>query len=450
MEQKEKFWMKKLTYYLLISSLLVSSVYSTNHLTVSAESTSEIQQKIDKLEEEQKEVNERKNDLKDETEETQKKIEENEQQQASVQEQINNIDHQLTTTRYNIEEKENEIEETNQEIEELTARIKQLEKEIKELEERIERRDKLLKDRLRSIQQNGGEMSYIEVIFGSKSFSEFISRTISINKIMDSDKEIMEQQKKDKEKLQSSKIEVEESKTSVEEEKANLESQKSELVALKDQLNVQMIEKENLMTQLEEEQEHLEEYKVSIEDEETILANQAAAIEKAKQLAQQEKVKLNQLSQSKANSNSSTTSKQSSGSGIISWPASPSTVSSPFGQRWGKLHRGLDFAVSTGTPIKTVAPGVVIQTNTEYDGQMNGYGNVILIAHSINGTTYTTLYAHLNSISVSAGSTVNEGQVIGESGNSGNSTGPHLHFELHKGGWNGDSNAVNPRSYLPG
>ncbi|MDC3416143.1 M23 family metallopeptidase [Aquibacillus sp. 3ASR75-54] len=97
-----------------------------------------------------------------------------------------------------------------------------------------------------------------------------------------------------------------------------------------------------------------------------------------------------------------------------------------------------------------MADGIVISTNTPWDGQMNGYGNVILIAHSVNGTVYTTLYAHLDSMSVTAGQSVSKGQTIGKMGSTGNVTGPHLHFEVHKGGWNAaKSNAVNPMNMLP-
>ena len=79
------------------------------------------------------------------------------------------------------------------------------------------------------------------------------------------------------------------------------------------------------------------------------------------------------------------------------------------------------------------------------------YGNIIMIKHSVNGKIYTTLYAHLSSIDVSTGQVVSKGQVIGQNGKyRGRSSGPHLHFEFHVGGWTGYGNkAVNPRSYVP-
>lgn len=84
-----------------------------------------------------------------------------------------------------------------------------------------------------------------------------------------------------------------------------------------------------------------------------------------------------------------------------------------------------------------------------YAGSMGGYGNVIIITHSINGQTHATVYAHLNSIGVSVGQQVSQGQNIGGMGNTGRSFGDHLHFEIHVGPWNGGrTNAVNPASYI--
>lgn len=236
------------------------------------------------------------------------------------------------------------------------------------------------------------------------------------------------------------------------------------------------------MASLQDEQKELEQYKVSVEKEQEILANQAAAAEKAKQLAQAQKSELEQLAKQKAEQQqtkrSSGAAKSSGGSSSsnggssssagsspsVSAPDSSSTpsktgsglsypvsagITSGYGHRWGELHAGIDFGVPIGTPVRTAAPGVVIQTNTDGQPGMSGYGNVVLVSHYINGTSYTTLYAHLDSINVSQGQTVSAGQVIGSSGNTGQSTGPHLHFEVHRGGWNAaKSNSIDPLSML--
>ncbi|MDO4504070.1 MAG: M23 family metallopeptidase [Clostridia bacterium] len=121
------------------------------------------------------------------------------------------------------------------------------------------------------------------------------------------------------------------------------------------------------------------------------------------------------------------------------WPVPYShKVTSPFGQRWGKLHSGIDIADSniTGQDIVASENGTV--KSVKFD--KNGYGNYVVISHN-NG--YETLYAHCNSISVKEGQTVKKGEVIGKIGSTGHSTGAHLHYEIHESG-----SAKNPLNYV--
>lgn len=101
-------------------------------------------------------------------------------------------------------------------------------------------------------------------------------------------------------------------------------------------------------------------------------------------------------------------------------------LTSHFGHRWGRLHAGLDFAGPVGTPIRAVMAGTVT-----FAGGQQGYGNKVELTLSDGTVLY---FAHLNSIAVRQGQRVTGGQVIGTLGNTGNSTGPHLHFEVHPGG----------------
>jgi murein DD-endopeptidase MepM/ murein hydrolase activator NlpD len=109
-------------------------------------------------------------------------------------------------------------------------------------------------------------------------------------------------------------------------------------------------------------------------------------------------------------------------------------LTSGFGRRWGRLHAGIDLAAGTGSPIRAVAAGKVISA-----GRESGYGNCVRIRHA-DGTE--TVYAHLSRILVTGGS-VAAGEQIGKEGNTGRSTGPHLHFEVRVGG-----SPVNPVTWL--
>ncbi len=122
-----------------------------------------------------------------------------------------------------------------------------------------------------------------------------------------------------------------------------------------------------------------------------------------------------------------------SGGGFI-WPVHGALVS-PFGMRWGRLHAGLDIAAGTGTPIVASAGGQVT-----YAGEMSGYGLVVVIDH---GNGISTAYAHDSSISVSAGQTVGQGQMIAAVGCTGHCFGSHVHFEVRVGG-----SPVDPLRYL--
>ncbi|MET0684895.1 MAG: peptidoglycan DD-metalloendopeptidase family protein [Solirubrobacteraceae bacterium] len=122
------------------------------------------------------------------------------------------------------------------------------------------------------------------------------------------------------------------------------------------------------------------------------------------------------------------------GSGTFIWPVN-GTFTSPFGYRWGRLHAGIDIAVPEGTPIRAADSGRVIIA-----GWTGGYGNYTCISHS---GSLSTCYGHQSRIATSVGANVGKGQVIGYSGNTGNSTGPHLHFEVRVNG-----NPVDPMGYL--
>ncbi|WP_373356533.1 DUF5930 domain-containing protein [Pseudoroseicyclus sp. CXY001] len=108
---------------------------------------------------------------------------------------------------------------------------------------------------------------------------------------------------------------------------------------------------------------------------------------------------------------------------------------SPFGQRWGRMHEGVDLAAAIGTPVYSTADGVVTHA-----GWSSGYGRLIKIQHEFG---IETRYGHLNAIRVQVGQRVSQGERIGDMGNSGRSTGPHLHYEVRVGG-----QAINPMIYI--
>ncbi|RCW80750.1 murein DD-endopeptidase MepM/ murein hydrolase activator NlpD [Halanaerobium sp. DL-01] len=110
-------------------------------------------------------------------------------------------------------------------------------------------------------------------------------------------------------------------------------------------------------------------------------------------------------------------------------------ITSYYGMRWGRMHEGIDFAAPMGTPIKAVSSGRVV-----YSGWATGYGYCVIIEHQKG---LRTLYAHNSKLLVRVGERVGRGEIISKSGNTGNSTGPHLHFEVQVNG-----RPANPLNYL--
>jgi murein DD-endopeptidase MepM/ murein hydrolase activator NlpD len=124
-------------------------------------------------------------------------------------------------------------------------------------------------------------------------------------------------------------------------------------------------------------------------------------------------------------------------SGSMRWPLDAYIVSSEFGERWGKIHKGMDMAADVGEPVFAIADGEVIYAG---DG-LRGYGNVVILRHD---RKTSSIYAHNSELKVKQGDQVKQGMLIALLGNTGHSTGPHVHFEIRDGDL-----AVNPRTVLP-
>jgi murein DD-endopeptidase MepM/ murein hydrolase activator NlpD len=124
-------------------------------------------------------------------------------------------------------------------------------------------------------------------------------------------------------------------------------------------------------------------------------------------------------------------------SGSMRWPLDAYIVSSEYGERWGKVHKGIDMAAHVGEPVYAIADGEVIYAG---DG-LRGYGNVVILRHD---RKTTSLYAHNSELKVQQGDQVTKGTLVALLGNTGHSTGPHVHFEIRDG-----DVAVNPRNVLP-
>ncbi|MGE6630202.1 murein hydrolase activator EnvC family protein [Bacillus sp. NPDC077027] len=395
------------------------------------------------LEQKRQKIEEKTSKATSELKEKQAELSKLEKEETKLKADIEKIDTKMTSMTEKLIAKEKKIAETKKDIQ-------ALKKEIQVIQERIEKRKAIFKDRIRSMQKNGGTVNYLDVLLGARSFSDFISRVGAVTTIVEADKDMITEHENDL-KL------VEQKEAELNNKLSGLETSLKELELLKKDLSKQQSEKSKVLGQVKEDKEHTHDELGKIENETEILANQKAAVKAEEARRQKEEADKEKAEKEKqptvqkdipANTNSVNGSSQdvsdtpASSSGFIK-PAA-GRFSSGFGGRSGGQHYGLDIAARGTVSVVAAASGTV--TNSSYSPS---YGNVVFITHNIGGQTYQTVYAHLSTRSVSTGQRVEQGQFLGHMGNTGQSHGQHLHFEIHKGLWNGaKSNAVNPANYI--
>lgn len=345
------------------------------------------------------------------------KQKETEQEITEVKEEIDQVLQEVADLNASIVQYESEIQQ-------LTGKLETLEKSIIEKEKELEEKKKTLDNRLVAMYMKK-EATFLDVLLSGE-LMNFISNQNLIKQAANYDNNLIEEVELLKSTLQTEKVEVEQVKSQKETKTAQLQS-------LKGQKEVKAA---NLTEEQKELEKQLADFKAQAEKY-AELERQAIAKEEAARKAAAEASKNNSN-----NSNNSSVVKNPYSGGKVAWPCPASSrITSQYGYRilFGvrDFHTGIDIGASTGTNIVAAESGTVILANYGWNG---GYGNYIIISH---GNGLTTRYAHASKLYVSAGQTVSRGQVIAGVGSTGNSTGPHLHFEVRING-----NNVDPKPYL--
>ena len=297
------------------------------------------------------------------------------------------------------------------------------ERQLAEAQKRLEGREAVFYKRVRDIYING-RLSYLDVVIGSKDFSDFANRLEVLKRIIDSDINLISEIKKERAQIEAHKKKLEEDRAKlVELEKAALAKQ-AEIEQKKAERNVVLQKAQNDRVVA---MQAIEELNASSAQISAMLKERQAARAAAAAAAAQS-----------AGQGSSYTWVQ--GTGQLGWPVS-GEITSPYGYRvhpiWGTTiyHSGIDIGVDEGTPVHAADSGVIV-----WSGWMGGYGYAVVIDH---GNGLSTLYGHNSELAVDEGQSVSKGQVVAYAGSTGNSTGPHVHFEVRE---NGDP--VDPMGYL--
>ena len=364
-------------------------------------------------------------------------------QDEDLTNQLSNIQQQLTNEANKKSEAEKTIGTVYEqlhaiqiELDTATAELKQVqadrirldqditktEAELKAAQERLQSREKVFYKRVRDIYING-RLSYLDVVVGSKDFSDFANRMEMLKRILQADMELINTIKTEREEIAS--------------KKAKLEADRAKVLELEKVAQ----EKQTIINQKKAERQAVLERAMNDRDTADRAYNELMASSASITAMLQQRAAERAAAAAAAS--------QGGGGGGATWVqgtgqlAAPvvAPITSDFGWRihpiYGtrRLHAGTDFGVDEGTPVHAADGGVVVEA-----GWVSGYGYTVIIDH---GNGMSTLYAHNSDVAVSPGQTVSKGQVVSYSGNTGGSTGPHLHFEVRING-----EPTDPMGYL--
>lgn len=339
-----------------------------------------------------------------------------EEQLTYVQDELSEAVVQLQKMDDKINEYQASLDEVSRKYEELQQKVAESEAQLEVAKQKYESKLNLLKKRMVAIYKNG-ETKYLDVLMNSKSIIDFVSKYYAVQKMAEIDAQTIAE-------LKAQKLDLEKINNELEEDKAQMKLAKVEAekqtVVLTNTRTVYENQKNSLSESEKQLNAQIETYKKQQEELENLIRYTISG---------------------------STYELKYSG-GVMIWPTLESSyITSPYGSRLHpiqgviKNHDGIDIGGKLGDPVYAAEDGIVIysQYNT------GGYGNMVMIDHGLNtnGVKIVTLYAHGNKLLKSVGETVKQGDIIMEMGSTGNSTGPHVHFEVRENGTH-----VDPKNYL--
>lgn len=402
-------------------------VYGTNSSSIqdqidnNNDAIKDLENEKDKIQNQVNSANKELNDLYSQMNGVSKNLEEASKKVNAFQEKIDAIQSEIDVIQGKIDDKDYEITKK----EELIA----------EKEKELAERDELLSIRLRSYYKNGMSNQYLSFILNSDDLGSFLSNMYSVDKVLSYDKQLMKELKNLQSTLEKEKALLEEDIIALEEERKIVEEKKGEVVEAQKEF---LVEQNKYQAQVD----NLK----GMENKKQSIINNLSAKEKELQDKIGDLTDFNQDLQDKLDGvfddiNNGNGGGSGNSQGETFLRPTNGRVSSEYGKRIHPItgaagfHTGIDLASSSGTPIKSSKSGTVV-----FSGWQNGYGNTVIVDH---GGGYQTLYAHCSSLKVSKGQKVTRGETIALVGSTGNSTGPHLHFEVRK-----DGKHQNPRNYI--
>jgi murein DD-endopeptidase MepM/ murein hydrolase activator NlpD len=313
-----------------------------------------------------------------------------------------------------------EVNEKRAELNGIRDRLERARSRLVLLRERLIESQKVLSARLVAIYKDG-DPDILSVVLDSTSFGDFLDRTEFLDRIADQDQKVITRVRRVKaevtsltKELGTLEVQAEAARNAILSKRNEVLVVKNRIVGRRDDLAQARDGRATILANVRSSRKHAEEDLESLQREQARVTSQVRNAGSGVGNAPAGPIRR--------------------GSGRFIWPVN-GAVSSPFGQRWGRLHAGVDIPAPTGTPIRAAASGRVILM-----GPTGGYGNYTCVGH---GGGISTCYAHQSRFGTSNGASVSQGQVIGYVGNTGHSFGAHLHFEVRING-----SPVDPLGYL--
>lgn len=392
-------------------------------------SSKDIQKQIDA-------VNKKKETAQQEKKQLEKDIASIETKKSNVLEYVESLDGKLTELSGKIEANQNDIATTKKKITKLRKEKKQAESEKKKQYDTMTRRIKYMYE--------NGNTGYLELLLGSNSLSELFNRAEYVNKVTNYDNNMFKNYQSVCQKITRAEKKVNDSLTSLEQFRGSLKVEKASVNVLMDKKQAELEKYQSLIQDKSSSVKEQEQLLAKQDDElENLLAQQRKKAEEEEKTRKAAEEKKKQQAANKPSRNTTDSSNNSShASGDYSWPLAVSgTITSYFGYRKSptpgasSYHKGIDIAVPVGTSVLAAKGGKVVTA-----AYSSSAGNYIAIYH---GDGIYSYYMHCSSLSVRQGASVSKGQQVALSGNTGVSTGPHLHFAIYANGA-----YVNPLSYV--
>lgn len=374
------------------------------------------------LKNQQSQNNEKINDAKEE-------LEEIKEEKSEAQKQVENLITEIS--KY-----QSQIDELDGKISNLNNQIKEAENNLKKAEEDHAEQKELLEARLVAIYE-AGETSFLDVLLASDGIVEMISNYYLVAEIAENDADLLD-------KIEKQQKEIEESKKTLEASKKELDTSKASKQQAATSLKAKKAQKDTYVAQLTEDEKETQAKLEQLQADNDRIAKELKAAEERYKKQLEELAKKNNSSSSSSSSGGG--SYNAGSSGFLQRPVKTGSVTATMYYSSGKYHGALDYGVSVGTTVYAAADGVVLSRSYA----AGSYGYHIVIQHTNGLRTY---YAHGNgTFYVSAGQTVSKGQAIMQSGNSGKSSGPHLHFEVRVSPYSwyssGNDSRRDPRNYM--